>query len=122
MSTRYPETNQYQRQHQGSIRAADMVRATDQRSEASENTEIQEIYGSSDGEKRRSSRSMASMASMASDNIGSELQVRPDTNSTPQTYAWVRITLDRAEGLRLRENGEKPDIVATVRSLSTIPS
>ena len=40
----------------------------------------------------------------------------------PPNYAWVRITLDRAEGLRLRENGENPDVVATVRSLSTIPS
>ena len=55
-------------------------------------------------------------------NYGTEVHGKPDINSTPQTYAWVRITLDRAEGLRLRENGEKPDIVATVRSLSTIPS
>jgi hypothetical protein len=39
-----------------------------------------------------------------------------------QNFAWVRITLDRAEGLRRRENGDNPDVVATVRSLSTIPS
>jgi hypothetical protein len=39
-----------------------------------------------------------------------------------QNLAWVRITLHRAEGLRRRENGENPDVVATVRSLSTIPT
>ena len=115
MST-YPESNQRRRQPpKGELRAIDMLGDTDRRSEASDAS-----YDFDDREKRRSSRSMTSVTSV--DNYGAEDHEKPDTNTMPQTYAWVRITLDRAEGLRLRENGEKPDIVATVRSLSTIPS
>ena len=51
-----------------------------------------------------------------------DVKLAAPTSYSEQAYAWVRITLDRAEGLRQRENGENPDVVATVRSLSTIPS
>jgi hypothetical protein len=107
--------DQHRRQQYKGMRDMDMPEDTDQRSDASDIT-----YDFDDRERRRSSRSMTSVTSI--DNYRVEGHGKPDNTSMTQTYAWVRITLDRAEGLRLRENGEKPDIVATVRSLSTIPS
>jgi hypothetical protein len=113
----YPESNQRRRQQHMGTREMDMPGDSDLRSEASD---IPERYDFEDREKRRSSKSMTSVTSV--DNYGADVHGKSDTLTMTQTYAWVRITLDRAEGLRLRENGEKPDVVATVRSLSTIPS